>query len=234
MAALVCGGMIYPRAEAGSEPVTGWRSPELARETKAHLPNVGVLFTSGYTQNAIVHAGRLDEGVDLLSKPYTRERLALKIHEILSRQSGSDAAHGAQEDAHSAPDDAPKILLVEDDALISMATADMLADLGYAVTEADSVAAAERSLEAERFDIMLTDLGLPDGSGMDLVQHVTQLRPEIAVIIASGAEIGEHDVEPLGLKAEGEAEPARYVSLMKPYDEHSLKRALDQCKEPAG
>ena len=202
------------------------RSPELARETKAHLPNVGVLFTSGYTQNAIVHAGRLDEGVDLLSKPYTRERLALKIHEILSRQSGSDAAHGAQEDAHSAPDDAPKILLVEDDALISMATADMLADLGYAVTEADSVAAAERSLEAERFDIMLTDLGLPDGSGMDLVQHVTQLRPEIAVIIASGADPREY--------AEGEAEPARYVSLMKPYDEHSLKRALDQCKEPAG
>ena len=61
---------------------------------------------------------------------------------------------------------------------------------------------------------------------MDLVQHVTQLRPEIAVIIASGADPREY--------AEGEAEPARYVSLMKPYDEHSLKRALDQCKEPAG
>ncbi|WP_280322855.1 response regulator [Sulfitobacter faviae] len=200
------------------------RSPELAREAKAHLPNVGVLFTSGYTQNAIVHAGRLDEGVDLLSKPYTRERLALKIHEILSRQTSADTAQPAAEAAPST-DDAPKVLLVEDDALICMATADMLADLGYVVTEADSVAAAERSLQAERFDVMFTDLGLPDGSGMELVQHVTQLRPEIAVIIASGADPREY--------AEGDAEAGRYVSLMKPYDEHSLKRALEQCKAAA-
>ena len=70
---------------------------------------------------------------------------------------------------------------------------------------------------------MFTDLGLPDGSGMDLVQQVTQLRPEIAVIIASGADPREY--------AEGETDRTRFVSLMKPYDEHSLKRALAQCEE---
>lgn len=199
------------------------RSPELARETKAQLPNVGVLFTSGYTQNAIVHAGRLDDGVDLLSKPYTRERLALKIHEILSRHASAEAALSARQAEQDQTSDALKVLLVEDDALISMATADMLSDLGYAVTEADCVAAAERCLAQERFDIMFTDLGLPDGSGMDLVQQVTQLRPEIAVIIASGADPREY--------AEGETDRTRFVSLMKPYDEHSLKRALAQCEE---
>ena len=45
------------------------KSPELARKAKERLPELGVLFTSGYTENSIVHGGRLDEGVNLLSKP---------------------------------------------------------------------------------------------------------------------------------------------------------------------
>jgi hypothetical protein len=44
------------------------------------------LFTSGYTTNAIVHHGRLDEGVDLLSKPYRRADIARKIREVLERE----------------------------------------------------------------------------------------------------------------------------------------------------
>src|SRR6201985_1731848 len=47
-------------------------TPELARKAKERLPDVAVLFTSGYTQNAIVHGGRLDPGGELLAKPYTR------------------------------------------------------------------------------------------------------------------------------------------------------------------
>ena len=49
------------------------RSPELARRARQRLPGLAVLFTSGYTDNAIVHGGRLDAGVELLSKPYGRE-----------------------------------------------------------------------------------------------------------------------------------------------------------------
>src|SRR5690606_38008597 len=59
-------------------------SPELARKAKARLPDLAVLFTSGYTQNAIVHGGRLDRGVELLSKPYTREALARKVRHVLA------------------------------------------------------------------------------------------------------------------------------------------------------
>ncbi|WP_243443936.1 PAS domain-containing hybrid sensor histidine kinase/response regulator [Asaia prunellae] len=49
------------------------KSPELARRAKERLPDIAVLFTSGYTENSIVHGGRLDAGVELLSKPYTRD-----------------------------------------------------------------------------------------------------------------------------------------------------------------
>ncbi|SNT12391.1 PAS domain S-box-containing protein [Noviherbaspirillum humi] len=59
------------------------RSTEMVSEARKLLPEAGVLFTSGYTQNAIVHAGRLDPGVHLLSKPYRREQLARKVREVL-------------------------------------------------------------------------------------------------------------------------------------------------------
>ncbi|WP_348752756.1 ATP-binding protein [uncultured Aquincola sp.] len=61
------------------------RSPELARRARERLPGIAVLFTSGYTENAIVHNGRLDVGVDLLSKPYTAEALARKVRQVLGR-----------------------------------------------------------------------------------------------------------------------------------------------------
>ena len=61
------------------------RSPELARKARDRLPGIAVLFTSGYTENAIVHGGRLDEGIELLSKPYTRESMARKIRHVLRK-----------------------------------------------------------------------------------------------------------------------------------------------------
>ena len=60
------------------------KSTELARLARARLPRVAVLFTSGYTQNAIVHGGRLDEGVELLAKPYSRDELARKVRKLLA------------------------------------------------------------------------------------------------------------------------------------------------------
>jgi signal transduction histidine kinase len=58
----------------------------LADRVRDKLPHVPVLFTTGYTQNAIVHHGRLDAHVHLLSKPYTQQELARKVHELLGKQ----------------------------------------------------------------------------------------------------------------------------------------------------
>ena len=61
----------------------GLSGRELADRAQLMRPGLKVLFTSGYTENAIVHHGRLDAGVMLLSKPYNRQQLALKIREAL-------------------------------------------------------------------------------------------------------------------------------------------------------
>jgi signal transduction histidine kinase/CheY-like chemotaxis protein len=59
---------------------TGRELSGKALELRSGLP---VLFTTGYTRNAIVHQGRLDPGVHLLNKPYTQRDLARKIREVL-------------------------------------------------------------------------------------------------------------------------------------------------------
>ncbi|MFW6092642.1 MAG: PAS domain-containing protein [Pseudomonadota bacterium] len=56
----------------------------LAQEAQALHPGLPVLFTSGYTENAIVHQGRLDPGVMLLNKPYRISDLAEKLHAALA------------------------------------------------------------------------------------------------------------------------------------------------------
>jgi CheY-like chemotaxis protein len=68
------------------------RSPELARKAKERIPDIGILFTSGYTENAIVHGGRLDAGVNLLTKPYTRQMLASRVRDVLDKAAAERSA----------------------------------------------------------------------------------------------------------------------------------------------
>ena len=61
----------------------GMTGRQLADEVAKLRPGVKVLYTSGYTDNAIVHQGRLDPGVLLLSKPYRKSQLAKTIRQAL-------------------------------------------------------------------------------------------------------------------------------------------------------
>ncbi|MGC4069851.1 MAG: response regulator [Polyangiaceae bacterium] len=58
--------------------------PELASRVLALRPNIKVLFTSGYTENAISHHGILDAGVNFIAKPYVPYALAQKIRQVLT------------------------------------------------------------------------------------------------------------------------------------------------------
>ncbi|RXH21981.1 ATPase [Bradyrhizobium nanningense] len=65
----------------------GMNGRELADAVRLRRPGVRVLFTSGYTDNAIVHEGHLDPGVALLGKPYRKSELSEKIREVLASES---------------------------------------------------------------------------------------------------------------------------------------------------
>ena len=56
---------------------------QLADEARRRRPDLKVLFTTGYTRNAVVHNGVLDPGTNLLVKPFTIEQLAAKVRQAL-------------------------------------------------------------------------------------------------------------------------------------------------------
>ena len=197
------------------------RSPELARQARERLPEIAVLFTSGYTDNAIIHSGRIDPGVELLSKPYTREALARRLRHVLANR---PARQPAAETAPAGVDEIPdlprsrRILLVEDDALIRMATADMLTDLGHEVIESGDGAQARAVLEAQTVDLLITDIGLPGISGAELAKVARAGNASLPVIFATG-------VTPSADDEISTAIPGA-VFLLKPYSIPGLTKAI--------
>jgi signal transduction histidine kinase/DNA-binding response OmpR family regulator len=207
------------------------RAPDLARQVQALLPGVGVLFTSGYTENAIVHGGRLDPGVNLLSKPYRREDLARKVRHTLnnrgqvqaaaSRAAAPPAPVPALAQQQQQPQAAPalRVLLVEDDPLIQMDSEDMLASLGCRVQAARDGRGALRALARDGFDVLFTDIGLPGISGVELARQVVAEHPGIRVIFASG----------FGPQQEARTAVPGAIFVTKPYGLPELEAALTQA-----
>lgn len=68
----------------------GMNGKQLAEVLRRRIPGLRVLYTSGYTENAIVHQGKLDPGTHLLNKPYTRADLLRMIRAVLTEPSGDE------------------------------------------------------------------------------------------------------------------------------------------------
>jgi len=188
------------------------RSPELAKKTRERLPNVAVLFTSGYTENAIVHGGRLDPGVELLGKPYTRDALARKIRLVLGNQQQKNAVPAIASAAPAPAASMARVLLVEDEDDIRDNTAELMRIMGYEVLEAASGEAA-LALLAQRPDIVLTDLQLPGIQGEELARAVRAQLPRVSIAFVSGA---------------SHASALADAMLSKPYDAQQLRELLEK------
>ena len=64
----------------------GVNGRQLADEAQRRSPTLVVLFTTGYTRNAIIHQGRLDRGVEFIVKPFTYGALLMKIQQVLAEE----------------------------------------------------------------------------------------------------------------------------------------------------
>jgi PAS domain S-box-containing protein len=198
------------------------RSPELARRARELLPDIAVLFTSGYPQNAIVHGGRLDAGVELLSKPYRREDLARKlVHMLANRRQQLRARHSLVGDAGQAPMAAPgtslRILVVEDNLDSQQMVCELVGMLGHTVSGVADGETAWRMMGEQDFDILFTDVSLPGMSGITLARQVVRELPGTRIVFSTG--YGKETLDQLEFKAS---------FLRKPYDLLELRAALDQ------
>ena len=197
------------------------RSPDLARKAKERLPGLAVLFTSGYTENAIVHGGRLDLGVDLLSKPYTREALARKIRHVLANQAQQRVLVETTSSAVMPLPVAAKprggtVLLVEDEEFIRETLAELLGGAGHVVLQAFDAPTALAALAAHPVDVLVADVGLPQVSGIELAREALARQPGLALIFATG--------DPGGPARAGLAPAA---VLLKPFAPEDLERAVE-------
>jgi CheY-like chemotaxis protein len=118
-----------------------------------------------------------------------------------------------------------RILVVDDhgDTLRSMKL--LLKRLGYEVLAADNMTDALRIAEKEPFDILLSDIGLPDGSGLELLRRIRLLR-DVPALALSGFGMDE-DV--LRSRDAGFSD-----HLTKPVSIDQLQAAIAQLKERAG
>lgn len=76
-----------------------------------------------------------------------------------------------------------RILLIEDDAMIGAATLKYLQQESYVVDWVQNVAEAELALDCQEYEVLLLDLGLPDGSGLQILSHLRRRGGKQAVII---------------------------------------------------
>ena len=80
-----------------------------------------------------------------------------------------------------------RILAVDDDALISMATVGMLEELGHEVIEAYSGQQALEILQNQiDIDVLITDFSMPGMNGVELARAARQIRPQLAILVATG------------------------------------------------
>jgi len=125
-----------------------------------------------------------------------------------------------------------KILLVEDHPDTGRVMRKLLIDLGHDVVLADSIAAARHAYDEQAFDLVVSDLGLPDGSGVDLIRQIRSHRVTPAIALSGFGMV--EDVE--RSKAAGFSE-----HLTKPVNILQLKMAINRiaqagsaAREPAG
>lgn len=202
------------------------RSVELARQAREMFPEMVILFTSGYTKNAIVHGGRLDPGVELISKPYRREALARKIRQLI----GDKKPKAPLLPASAAPTslvlpstgvlpqalNSMRILVVEDNEDARTALCELLGLLGHTVDQVGSAEEAFELLGQKSFDILLTDVTLPGMSGLELARQAIHANYNFKKIIFSSG-YGAKLIDEFEFEA---------TTLPKPYNLSSLQKAL--------
>jgi PAS domain S-box-containing protein len=181
----------------------GMNGRQLADEARNRRPELKVLFTTAYARNAIVHDGRLDPGVELITKPFTQAALSAKLRDII--------------DAARVPG---RILLVEDEMLIQLLATEYLEDAGFTVDKAGSAAEAMDKLKLVPggVDAVIVDIGLPDKKGDVLVREIRAVNPLLPIVLATGQSAAPVLQE---FKAE------KNIALTtKPYTASDLLRAL--------
>jgi PAS domain S-box-containing protein len=178
----------------------GMNGRELANEARKLRPALPVMFTTGYARNAIVHQGRLDPGVELITKPFSAHQLGARLRELLD---STVAVVPGQQLA----------LVIDDEPLVRMLLGELLDELDFRVIQAATAREAQAAIERlPAVALAVIDVGLPDRSGLELAKDFLKNQPDMKIIIATG----------FGQTADPLISDGRAAFLAKPFDRQAL------------
>jgi PAS domain S-box-containing protein len=180
----------------------GMTGRELTDEARKQQPGLRVLYTSGYTRDAIVHSGRLDSGVNMIAKPFTFEALAEKIRDALDAGRTRCA------------------LIVDPDPTVWTSGNSIFAELDMRVEVAGSGTEALNKARVAKggYDVVILDDTLPDYAGSSLAGELRALNLHLPLVIASR----KHATK---LREEFFSDPCTAV-LERPYSPAELEQVL--------
>ena len=137
-------------------------------------PTTKVLFMSGYTDDAIVRHGILEEGIAYLQKPFTPQSLAWKVRGVLDAGSARPA----------------RVLVVDDHEDVRISLRRILEDAGHVVLDAVDGATAIGLLRDTKVDLVITDLFMPGQDGIVTIRRIRKEYPAVKIIAMSGGGFG--------------------------------------------
>jgi CheY-like chemotaxis protein len=183
---------------------------ELADEARKQQPRIRVLYTSGYTRNAIVHSGRLDPGVDMIAKPFTFEALAEKVRDALDAGRTRCA------------------LIVDSEPTVWTTGSSVLAEMDMRVEIAGSGTEALNKVRLAKggYDVVILDDALHDHHGSSLANEIRALHSHLPVVITSRNHASE-------LKDQFAGDPCTEV-LHRPYSPGELEQLLRELDVNCG
>ncbi|MBL8194401.1 MAG: sigma-54-dependent Fis family transcriptional regulator [Blastocatellia bacterium] len=117
----------------------------------------------------------------------------------------------------------PKILCIDDDNLITKALRRVLVSLNYDVTIAETLTSGINTIKNDDFDLILTDLNLPDGDGFDIIRFAKEHCPTTEVIVISAHGTLARAIEAIKIGA--------YYFLEKPVDAEQLELLVSKALE---
>lgn len=116
----------------------------------------------------------------------------------------------------------PRVIIVDDDNALRENIAEILSESGYVTWQAATGAEAVNLIATESFDLIITDIFMPDSDGIELIRKLNETDKEIRVLAISGY---SGDVDYLEI---AEALGARHT-LRKPFRRHELLNVVAQC-----
>ena len=142
------------------------------------------------------------------------------VHEWEFQEAGGEENEVGRPDEGSHASGA-RILVVDDEDKIRDLVGTLLEDRGFVIDRACSVPEAVEALQADTFDLVLTDLRMPERDGLDLVRHLRDTHPDVASVIVTGYASTETAIEALRLGVSD--------YLKKPFRIEQLQETVDRA-----